>query len=265
MGAQASDRRSDSKDHARNVGEVPPNESMTPILPCTDVEATVAFYSQFGFTLVHRQDKPYVYLAFTWRGVSLHFGRPPAGADLEREDFACLVAVDDVSPYHNHLAATLKKRLGRVPSSGRPRITRLRPGASRFTLVDPNGNNIIFVRRDEPKSLEYGGSPQLTGVAKALDNARILRDYRNDAHAAFRALDSALRRPKPGDRRVDQATALIWMIELAPDSGAEDRIPELAATIPYLEPTELAAALATATDPHHVRRLLDGVKSGPNA
>lgn len=250
-------------DHDESLG--PANESMTPILPCADLEATVDFYGGLGFTLVHRQGKPYVYLAFTWRGVSLHFGRPPAGADFEREDFACLVAVDDVSPYHAHFAASLKSRLGRVPSSGRPRITRLRPGASRFTLVDPNGNNIIFVRRDEPKSLEYGGSPQLTGLARALDNARILRDYRNDARAAFRALDSALRRPKPDDRGMDQATALVWMLELAQDSGAENRLPELIARLRSLDPTDLDAALAAAADAHHVRRLLDGAEAEPTA
>lgn len=243
--------------HDESLGSA--NESMIPILPCTDVDATVDFYRHLGFDLVHEQRKPYVYLALGWRGVSLHFSRQPAGADLDREDFACLVAVDDVSPYHAHIAAALKSRLGRVPSSGRPRITRLRPGASRFTLVDPNGNNLIFVRRDEPKSLEYGGSAQLTGVARALDNARILRDYRGDARAAFRALDSALRRPKPEDRRVDQATALVWMIELAPDSGTEDRLPELTARLRRLDAADIDAALAAATDADRIRQLLDGV------
>lgn len=73
------------------------------------------------------------------------------------------------------------------------------------------------MRKSEPNSLEYGGSPRLSGLAKALDNARILRDLREDDLAALRALNSALRRPKPEDRREDRVTALARMIELATD------------------------------------------------
>ncbi|MDW5328297.1 hypothetical protein [Plantactinospora sp. KLBMP9567] len=70
--------------------------------------------------------------------------------------------------------------LGKVLVKGLPRITRFRPGASRFTIVDPSGNSIVFIRRDEPQDLEYGGSKQLTGLAKVLDNARILREFKTD-------------------------------------------------------------------------------------
>ncbi|MGC2942523.1 hypothetical protein [Brevibacterium sp. FAM 24638] len=171
-----------------------------------------------------------------------------------------MIAVDDVTDYHGHFAAQLRHLLGRVPSSGRPRLTRLRPGASRFTLVDPDGNNLIFVRRDEPNSLEYGGSSRLTGLAKSIDNARILRDYRVDPRAAFRSLDSALRRPKANDQCEDRATALAWMIELASDAGAGARLPGLVEELQkmQLSGTELDSALAGLTDQNVVRRLHDG-------
>lgn len=238
----------------------PVNESMTPILPCGDADRTVAFYEALGFTLHHRQDKPYPYIALSWRGISVHFSRVPAGVDGTREDFACLIAVDDLTPYHHHLAARLRDFIGRVPTSGRPRLTRFRPGASRFTLVDPDGNNLIFVRRDEPKTLDYGGSPDLTGLAKTLDGARILRDYRGDSRSAFRSLDSALRRPKPDDQREDRATALAWMIELATDADAEERLPGLVEALQgmQLTETELGAALSALSDPSQIRRLHDG-------
>ncbi|CAD5140715.1 conserved protein of unknown function [Microbacterium sp. Nx66] len=206
---------------------LPVNELAVPMLPSDDAERTVEFYTDLGFLLLHRQAKPYPYLALSWRNLDVHFTRRPEGADPDREDFACLVAVDDVVPYHAHFAAALKRVLGRVPAMGRPRITRLRPGASRFTLVDPDGNNIIFVQRGEPRALEYGGSPDLVGLAKALDSARILRDFREDARAAFRALDSALRRPKSSDTDADTVTALMWMLELAEAAGAAERRPEL--------------------------------------
>lgn len=239
------------------------SESMIPILPCGDIDGTVDFYQGIGFALHHRQAKPYPYLAFSWRAVSIHLGRTPDGVDRASEAFACLIAVDDVTRYHDHFAIRLRELLGRVPSSGRPRLTRLRPGASRFTLVDPNGNNLIFVRRSEPSALEYGGSPSLKGLAKALDNARILRDFREDQRAAFRALDSALRRPKPDDQRTDRATALVWMIELAPEAGADDRISDLMTKVQEmrLSEVELDTALSGVSDQRVVDRIRERRRS----
>ncbi|MGP9537634.1 glyoxalase [Brachybacterium sp. AOP43-C2-M15] len=241
------------------LATLPQTEAMVPILPCADADRAIDFYRELGFSVLHRQSTPYLYIALAWRGISLHLDRVPEGVDRAREDFACLITVDDITPYHRHFAARLKERMGRVPATGRPRLTRLRPGASRFTLVDPDGNGLIVVRRDEPAALEYGGSHTLTGLAKALDNARILRDYRLDARAAFRALSSALRRPKSGDRREDRAVALSWMIELASEAQSSDRIPALVEELrrEQLTGSELEQALATLSDPEAVRRLID--------
>lgn len=207
----------------RALSGVPQNETMTPILQTADIDGLAEFYERLGFTITYRQSRPYVYLAVRWRSVELHFGRRPAAAAEDSEDFACLVAVEHVASYHAAIRESLKVWLGRVPTAGRPRLTRYRLGASRFTLVDPSGNSVIFVQRDEPVTLEYGGATSLAGLAKALDNARILREFRNDEAAAFRALDSAVRRPKAQDSRVDRAIALALMIEMAPRVGKAER------------------------------------------
>lgn len=130
-------------------------------------------------------------------------------------------------PYHKHFSARLRDLLGRVQGSGQPRLTRLGPGTSRFTLVNPNGNILIFVKKSEPNSLEYGGSPRLSGLAKALDNERILCNFREDDLSAFRALKLALRRPKPDDKREDRATALAWMIEHVPKADSSAHLSHL--------------------------------------
>ncbi|GAB3932889.1 hypothetical protein GCM10027614_02870 [Micromonospora vulcania] len=75
-------------------------------------------------------------------------------------------------------------------------MTRYRSGASRFSIVDPSGNTIIFIQRDEPAEVEYGGSKALQGLARVLDNARILREFKTDDRAAFRALSSAAPPPR---------------------------------------------------------------------
>ncbi|GII60871.1 hypothetical protein Skr01_09560 [Sphaerisporangium krabiense] len=176
----------------------------------------MAFYTALGFEATYRQTRPYVYLALRWSGFDLHFGPAPKDLDPAQEQAGgCLVLVDAVAPYHAAFVAAMRRAYGKALSSGRPRITRYRPGASRFTLVDPSGNSIIFIQRDEPAELEYGGSKRLTGLAKALDNARILREFKNDDLQAFRALKSAMRRHGADAAPVERALALGHLVDLA--------------------------------------------------
>jgi hypothetical protein len=195
---------------------VRPNETTVPLMQCASVEEMLAFYESLGFRATYKQSKPYVYLALEWSGIHLHFGPAPKGLDPAREESGgCLVMVDAVAAYHAVIVAAMRRVHGKVLSSGQPRITRYRPGASRFTLIDPSGNSIIFIQRDEPVELEYGGSKKLTGLAKVLDNVRILREFKNDDLQAFRALKSGMRRHGADAPAVERAIALGHLIDLA--------------------------------------------------
>ncbi|MBO3747970.1 glyoxalase [Streptosporangiaceae bacterium NEAU-GS5] len=195
---------------------VRPNETTVPLMPCASMEETLAFYEALGFEATYKQRKPYVYLALRWSGFHLHFGPAPKGLDPARaESGACLVMVDAVAPYHAAFVAAMRRVHGKVLGSGVPRISRYRPGASRFTLIDPSGNSIIFIQRDEPADVEYGGSTTLTGLARALDNARILREFKADDLQAFRALKSAVRRHGADAPVIERAIALCHLIDLA--------------------------------------------------
>ena len=198
-----------------------------PLLPCLDVDRTVDFYAALGFTVTHRQERPYLYLALTLADVELHFKQPPPGVDPADElTGGCLVVVDDVVPFHRQFAAGLRARHGRVLATGRPRLARLRLGQSRFCVFDPSGNVVLFVDRDEP-DVEYGGSTELTGLAKAHDNVRIFRDFKNDDVLAARALDAALNRHGANGSRIDVARALADRAELAValgDAATADRV-----------------------------------------
>ncbi|MBE1489029.1 VOC family protein [Plantactinospora soyae] len=205
---------------------VVPDERTVPLLPCVSAEDTLAFWRALGFEVIWEQRKPYVYLAFRWSGFELHYGSASAGLDPSLENTGgCMVMVGAVAPYHAAFVAAMRKTYGKVLGKGLPRITRYRPGASRFSIVDPSGNSIIFIRRDEPQELEYGGSKRLTGLAKVLDNARILREFKTDDLAAFRALNSGLRRHAGTASAVERATALAALIELSIALNEPDRVP----------------------------------------
>ena len=215
---------------------VRPNETTVPMLPCVAPEETLAFWRALGFAVVYEQMKPYLYLAVRWRGFELHYGRASSNVDPSLENTGgCLVMVDTVAPYHAAFTEAMRRTYGKVLAKGLPRITRYRPGASRFTVMDPSGNSIVFIQRGEP-DLEYGGSKQLQGLTRVLDNVRILREFKNDERAAFRALNSGLRRHGEGPA-VEQAVALAVLIELSTALEESQRVPEWGARLRQLSLT----------------------------
>ncbi|WP_017588841.1 VOC family protein [Nocardiopsis ganjiahuensis] len=192
------------------------NETAVPLLHTHDAQVTLDFYGELGFEVTWKQLKPYVYLAFRWSGFELHYGSGPKGLDPVHEHTGgALIMVDAVAPYHAAFTAAMRAAHGKVLARGLPRITRYRPGASRFTLMDPSGNSLIFIRRDEPEGLDYGGSLDLEGIAKALDQARNFREFKNDDLAAYRHLKSALRRHADTSSAVDRALAHATLVELS--------------------------------------------------
>ncbi|MEV4532473.1 glyoxalase [Asanoa sp. NPDC049518] len=234
---------------------VPANETTVPLLPCLAPQETLAFWRGLGFETIWEQHKPYLYLAFRWRGFELHYGRAASGVDpAEETTGGALVMVDEVAPYHAELTAAMRREHGKVLAKGLPRITRYRAGASRFTVMDPSGNSIVFIQRDEPAELEYGGDRSLTGLARVLDNARILREFKDDDNAAYRALNSGLRRHGEAASILDRATALAQLVELStaldePVARWGGRLREL-----DLSPAERESVRSAVADP----TLLDG-------
>lgn len=225
---------------------VRPDETVVPLLHCTAPEETLEFWRALGFTVTYEQKKPYLYLAFQWSGFALHYGRAAATVDPAGENTGgCLVMVGSVAAYHAAFTEGMRRAYGKVLSKGLPRITRHRPGASRFTVMDPSGNSIIFISREEPEEVEYGGSKKLDGLARVLDNARILRDFKNDDRAAYRALDSGLRRHGEAAPAVEQALALAGLVELATALGKTDQVPVWG--------TRLRDLTLTPEDRHRVR------------
>lgn len=218
---------------------VTPNETTVPVLPCVLPDETVAFWTALGFAVTYEQRKPYLYLAFRWSGFDLHYGRAADSVDPAVENSGgCLVMVDSVAPYHAAFAEAMRAAYGKVLVKGLPRITRFRPGASRFTVMDPSGNSVVFIQRDEPDEVEYGGSAALSGLAKVLDNARILLEFKTDPQAAYRALNSGLRRHGDTASPLERAKALAVLIELAETVHKGEHVPGWGAELASLALTD---------------------------
>ncbi|MFI5776199.1 glyoxalase [Nocardia sp. NPDC051570] len=206
---------------------------------------TLDFYRTLGYEVTREMTRPYTYGVVRRNGFELHFGPTPKDVTAEQAYIGCLVMVDEVAPWHAEFTTALRARYGRVPARGLPRITRFRPGQTRFTVVDPVGNSVIYLQHDIPR-LRYGGAKDLAGLAQALDNARNLREFKTDDAAAARVIETGLRRHGAASTPVDRGRALAMLAEIAAAAGDSDRVTNLVTEIGQLDLTAADHALVTA-------------------
>jgi hypothetical protein len=177
----------------------------------------VPFYRALGFEVVQDTRDPYPYAEVRYGSLWIHFSNLQVyGAKNAFSAF--LVMVADVASYHQAFATGLRTAYGKVPTGGLPRITRLRPRQTRFSLFDPTGNMLVFLDRDEPEVTTWASLEEQSALVQALHNAAFLRDtYANDA-AAARVLEKALRENTDAPA-IDRARVLAAIAELAVAMG----------------------------------------------
>ncbi|WP_129349417.1 hypothetical protein [Sorangium cellulosum] len=209
------------------MGEV----TMIPVLPCVSMAETLAFYRRLGFEVTHEQTSPNVYAATRRGDIHLHF-MGLKKLDPGQSYSTCLALVPEVEGLHQAFADGLRQAYGKLPLTGVPRITRMRKGQSRFTVVDVAGNSVIFIKRDAPEEDDEGasGSRSNTRLGRALRAAARLRDFKNDDAAAAKVLDVALAHDEPA-APLERAHALAARLELAVVLGEEARALSLRAEL----------------------------------
>src|SRR5262245_47352294 len=174
------------------------DEQTVPALPCVSLSETFDFYRLLGFEVIYQQASPNPYGVVRRGGYELHFFGLK-GLKPEEAYSTCLVIVPEVERLHQTFADGLRQGYGKLPVAGFPRITRMRKGQGRFTVVDPSGNSVIFIKRDGP-SAEAEEAPQRADrsrLARAMDTAARLRDSKGDDAGAAKVLDVALARKDP--------------------------------------------------------------------
>ena len=221
-------------------------EAMIPVLPCVSLPDTLAFYRVLGFEVMYEQTRPYVYGATRRGGMNVHF-MGIKGLDPKAAFSTCLVMVPEVEALHATFAGALRGAYGKVPVAGIPRITRMKPGQSRFTIVDVAGNSLIFIKQgapEEDETAEDAIAPQEgeSRLARALRLAARLRDFKNDDRAAAKVLDAALAHAEKTEAAekaeptvpLERARALVARIELAVALGDLARAETLRAEVDAL-------------------------------
>ncbi len=192
------------------------NITTIPALPCESMDDMLVFWQAIGFQVTYRQKAPNAYAVVRYEDdYELHFF---SLKQLKPQDnfSACLVIVPEVEGLHAIFVERLRNHLGKIPSKGFPRISRMKPKQARFTLTDVSGNSIYFIKRgkeDETVSKAYKKEGQ-TFLQKTLNTAIRLRDFHNDDAAAAKVLDNALARDHKGTP-LEIARVFAARIELA--------------------------------------------------
>ncbi len=215
-----------------------------PILPCISIEETLQFWQALGFDTTYKQTHPYQYGVVERGGHQLHFGRVKGMEAANNFYTGCLIAVPDAGDVYHEITQRLKQHFGRVPHTGIPRVSRMKPGTTRFTLTDVAGNAIIFVSRGEQdqETWEKAENKNQTKLQRAIAIAIRFRDYKNDDGAAIKTLDAALKRVD-GENAMDIAEALTIRIELAESSDHPIKVAECKSRLAQLAISEGDMAL----------------------
>jgi catechol 2,3-dioxygenase-like lactoylglutathione lyase family enzyme len=205
-----------------------------PILPCADLDDSIAFYHALGFELTYRQQRPNPSAVVELGEIGIHLFELE-GFDPASSYGSVIIAVSDPDGLYSGFAAGLRARFGKLPSSGIPRILRPRKrhGTVRgFSVVDPGGNWLrVSLLGDQE-----GAQEATTGLARVIDNAARLGDAKGDDREAARLLANGLERFSEAPP-IERARALLYLAELYARVGDQPAATESLANASSIELT----------------------------
>jgi catechol 2,3-dioxygenase-like lactoylglutathione lyase family enzyme len=190
------------------------NEVTIPVLPCSDLDESIAFYGALGFECTYRQSRPNPHAVVAREDIQIHlFGLEDF--DPEQSYGNVIVVVADPDRLYQAFAAGLRATYGKLPSAGIPRILRprKRQGTVRgFSVIDPGGNWLRISRLGDTE--EEAEKDRVAGLARVIDSAARQGDSRGDDAAGLKMLENGLAR-FPDAPTVDRVRALLYRAELA--------------------------------------------------
>ncbi len=190
------------------------NEKMYPLLPCRDLDESIAFYKALGFRQTYRQLRPNPSAVVELEEIQIHlFGMP----DFVPENSygSVIIAVPDPDSLYRAFAGGLRTAYGKLPSAGIPRILRPRKkfGTVRgFSVVDPGGNWLRIFRLGDTE--ERAAEEKVEGLDGIVRVAARLGDAHGDEAAALKTLENGLERFRDASA-LAFARAYLYRAELA--------------------------------------------------
>jgi catechol 2,3-dioxygenase-like lactoylglutathione lyase family enzyme len=191
------------------------NERTYPILPCTELDESIAFYETLGFKRTYRQVRPNPHAVVALEDIQIHlFGMD--GFDPAQSYGSVIIAVPDPDRLYQDFAIGLRKAYGKLPVTGIPRILRPRKkyGTVRgFTVVDPGGNWLRIYKLGDTE--QDDSAEKAEGLAQIIYVAARLGDAHGDEMLALKTLESGLSRFGAVAGTLELARAYLYRAELA--------------------------------------------------
>jgi hypothetical protein len=190
------------------------NERTYPLLPCSELDESIAFYKFLGFRQTYRQNRPNPYAVVVLEEIQIHlFGME--GFNPVDSYGSVIVAVPEPESLYRAFASGLREAYGKLPVAGIPRILRPRKKygtVSGFSVVDPGGNWLRFYKLGDTE--QEASAERMEGLAQIINVAARLGDAHGDELLALKTLESGLSR-YPDAGAVDLARAYLYRAELA--------------------------------------------------
>jgi catechol 2,3-dioxygenase-like lactoylglutathione lyase family enzyme len=190
------------------------NERTYAILPCSDLDESIAFYESLGFKRTYRQIRPNPSAVVALEDIHIHLCGIE-GFNPEASYASVIIAVPDPDSLYRAFAAGLRETHGKLPVKGIPRILRPRKryGTVRgFTVVDPGGNWLRVFRLGDTE--DEASAEKVEGLAQILLVAARLADAKGDEAQALKTLENGLARFSQAPA-LERARAYLYRAELA--------------------------------------------------
>ncbi|POH67778.1 MULTISPECIES: hypothetical protein [Cryobacterium] len=213
-------------------------ERTYPVLPCSDLDDALDFYTALGFTVTFEQHRPYASAVVELDDIAIHLFAMD-GFDPATSYGSAIITVAEPGDRHEAFKAGLRERFGKVPIKGIPRLLppRRKAGtATGFSVVDVGGNWLRFYRHG---SSEDDPAERRSGLLRVIDVAARQGDSRGDEVQAIAVLDAGLGR-HPDAPPIEVFEALLYRAELQSRIGA-NAAPDLSAARALLAEHQLGA------------------------
>ncbi len=190
------------------------NERTYAILPCRELDESIAFYEMLGFKRTYRQVRPNPCAVVQLEDIHIHLATIE-GFNPADSYGSVIIVVPDPDSLYRDFATGMRAKHGKLLTAGIPRLLRPRKryGTVRgFTVIDPGGNWLRVYKQGDTE--EDSAAEKAEGLAQIVLVAARLGDARGDDALALKTLENGIKR-YPGAAPLERVRAYLYRAELA--------------------------------------------------